>query len=231
MRCNLNLWKPLFFALVFFFCLHTVAQTPPVWVGIQGGPAYNSFRGNEWIEDLYEPSMGFMTGITLDHHFSSLFSVVSSLNYEQKQLRGTLLGTDETGMILGDIDFHANFQYLTWPLLARATFGEGIQFFADAGPYLGFLLKQKEKMEASWKDMVVETDNTENFKTVEFGLIAGIGSIIPLSDHFRITLELRDHLGLTNISALEIANNGSIKTNALFFLVGVSYGLGGEQKK
>jgi hypothetical protein len=228
MKYSASLFKPTLLLLVLFHGLLTFAQTPTVWIGVQGGPAYNSFRGNEGIENFYDPALGFMTGLTLDHHFTPVFSFVSSLNYEQKRIQGTLVGTDETGQILGDIDYRATYQYLTWPLLARGTFGEGFRFFVNGGPYLGFLLKQTEKMETTWNDMKVENDHTGDFKTFEFGVVAGIGGIFPVGDHFRITLELRDHLGLTNISALEITNDGSIKTNALIFLVGLSYGLGGE---
>ena len=92
----------------------------------------------------------------------------------------------------------------------------------NMGPYLSYLLKHtvKIKVDNGYKDV---TDNTENDKRIDLGAVLGAGVKSPLNKRYKFIVELRENLGLINVSAVEVANNGSIKTNNLSFLVGISF--------
>jgi hypothetical protein len=134
--------------------------------------------------------------------------------------------TDEYGNPIGELTFHSNFDYLTIPILGRLTFGKKIEFYVNAGPYLGYLLKQKDITEASGEYPKTEIDNTDNFEKLDFGLTTGLGMNYPLLEKLLLTVEIRNNLGLTNTSSLPVANDGSIKTNSTSLLIGVTYRLG-----
>jgi hypothetical protein len=57
-----------------------------------------------------------------------------------------------------------------------------------------------------------------NFNKADLGLSGGAGVEIPLK-RYVLSFEIRDNFGLSNISKLPVANDGSIKTNALNLLI------------
>lgn len=68
-------------------------------------------------------------------------------------------------------------------------------------------------------------NNTENTKKIDTGLSIIIGLKVPLSENLFLDLDIRDYLGLINLSKIDIIDNGSIKTNSLGLQIGLKYKL------
>ena len=116
--------------------------------------------------------------------------------------------------------------YITIPLLFRGSYGDYVKFFFNTGPYLGILLSNKTTIDANsqYNEPGREVDNTDSTKSTDFGITAGIGLQIPISAKNLLTFEIRDDIGLTNIS--DYTTDGSTKTNSLSLIVGLSFGAG-----
>ena len=129
-------------------------------------------------------------------------------------------------MPIGKFHTKENFNFLTIPLLVRANFGKTINYFINAGPYFGLLLKQTEYIEAMQDIPSREIDLTKSLGRNEFGLSFGIGLSYKLMKKIKISIEARDNLGLSKSREIPSANFNQIKqinTNSLNFLLGISY--------
>jgi hypothetical protein len=69
------------------------------------------------------------------------------------------------------------------------------------------------------------SDQTDNFKSLDFGLTFGFGKTFKLKNNNEISVEIRENLGLSDISAVPVVANGSIKTNSLNLICNYSFNL------
>jgi hypothetical protein len=218
--------KSLFFGLFLLTVLGTTyGQTNKFDVGVEGSPSLIFLRGNDIIDNLHKPTIGFSGGLFFQYNFKKVVSLRTNIAFERK---GSVLSsqtTDINGNPLGEITTNTNFDYLTLPILVRATFGKKVQFFVNAGPYFGYLIKQTF---VSKGDNIPTTtsDNTSLDKRFDTGISTGLGLSVPIKTKFAFSFEVRNNLGLYNVSAVPFANNGTIKTNSTNFLLGFTYKLG-----
>ena len=71
----------------------------------------------------------------------------------------------------------------------------------------------------------VNSDFTDNMKSVDFGLIFSVGKTFKLKNNSEINIEIRENLGLANISALPVVGDGSIKSNSINLICNYSFKL------
>ncbi|MBI9039206.1 MAG: PorT family protein [Bacteroidales bacterium] len=203
-------------------------QTNKFEVGLEMGPSLKSLYGNDALAN--DVSIGFLGGLTFQYNFSKLVSIRTNISFERKGLTTKSIAIDVNGNVIGEIKFHSNFDYLSVPLLCRFTIGKEINFFANAGPYLSYLIKQQDKSNAIGEYPETKIDNTHNFKRLDFGLTYGLGMIFPIREKLLLSAEIRNNIGLSNISSLPLVNDGSIKTNSIIILIGIAYRIGNKNE-
>ena len=203
----------------------TYGQPSKFEMGAEGGPSLIFMRGNDIIKKYQKPTIGFSGGLSFQINFQEIFSLRTVIAYERKGSVMTAQSYDSDGNPLGDITTHSNADYLTLPLLVRATFGNKVQYFVNAGPFFGYLLKQTF---VSKGDNVPTTTNDNTFRDKRFdtGVSTGIGLIVPIRTKFLVSFEVRNNLGLYNISDTSVVNGGTVKTNSTNFLLSFAYKLG-----
>jgi hypothetical protein len=211
----------------FIFCSSAIiGQTNKFDVGLEGGPSLTSLRGNDILEKYNDPTVGFSIGLAFQYNFPKLISIRTNIAFERKGAIAKNKASDEFGNPIGEITTHTNFDYLTIPLFARLTIGNKMKFFVNVGPYFSYLIKQTSKTDAINEFPKSKTDNTSNFTRIDLGLTTGLGAGLPINDKLLITLEIRNNLGLYNISSHPVANDGTIKTNSTNLLFGIAYKFG-----
>jgi len=208
--------------LIFTVGNSTFGQTNKIDIGIEGSPSLTFLR-SKYITNK-NVTLGFSGGIFFQFNFKKIFSLRTNISYERKGSALNGEATDEYGNSIGKITTHSNFDYLTLPILVRATFGKKVQYFVSTGPYFGYLLKQTF---VSKGDIPKTTsDNTSNYKCFDIGISTGLGLSVPIKTKFAISFELRSNLGLYNINAVPTVTKEPIKTNSINFLFGFMYRLG-----
>ena len=211
-------------SLVLTFCT-SYGQTTRFETGIEGSPSLISLRGNDIIDQFQNPTIGFSGGLFFQYNFNKIISLRTNLAFERKGSTSKTQAIDEFGSSLGNVRTNTNFDYLTLPLLVRATFGKRILFFANTGPYIGFLLKQTSVSRgAKIPKKVLDTTHFE--KGNDFGVSAGLGLIVPIKQNIAFSFEVRNNLGLYNVSAGYVSEGGTIKTNSTNFLFSLAYKFG-----
>lgn len=206
------------------------AQSSKWMAGIQLGPGLSSMRGNVNLEKIYDPALGFSGGLTMQHNFNSRFSIRTEALFDRKAQKRELTIVDANAATLGEATVYSQFDGLTVPLMVRYTSGEKrLRVFVNAGPQLFYLLRHGYSTpDDEFERFFDNSDDTENFKSVDLGLAVGAGVSYDLSDKFQFSAEVRDHLGFTDISDTELVDGGSISLNAISLQLNLSYKFGGS---
>lgn len=137
----------------------------------------------------YDSSTGLNVGGSLDYYFSNTWSLKVKMIYDQKGWdNGEILNLDDGQYYPTDY----NLDYLTIPVMANWHFGNKKEWYLNFGPYLGFLL--------SAKDTQFDADMKKFFNTTDFGLAAGIGVKIPISNKLKFFAEIEGQGGFTDIN-------------------------------
>lgn len=204
-------------------CSALIAQTGRFEVGIQLGPSLGWLRGNKAIDGT-DPLLGPSAMTTLRYALSKHLGVSTGLGYQGKGMVEEITLTDINGNLLRQVNSRYALDYLMIPLMLRASFGNRARLVVGAGPYAGMLLRSRQSFGDEREFPTV--DNADDLKQWDMGISGSLGGELPLSDKLRLQAEMRYDKGLTNISALPVVDDGSIRTNAVSLLVGCSYRFG-----
>lgn len=215
-------------------------QNNSIEFGVEGGGSLISLRGDGFVVDKNVNDVGFATGFSFLYHFNDHFSLKTNMFYERKGNEINYfyheLPFDKQDIYIKE-KFENKYQldYLTLPVLARYSFGKQKNFFVNAGGYVGYLLKSTLINNELPKVGRVEKDNTRSFSRLDFGITAGIGGQINLKDNLKLSIELRNSLGLQNIGKIDkenynegkglILKKDGLSTNSTTMLIGLSYHL------
>lgn len=210
--------------LVLIFC-KSYGQTNRFESGIEGSPSLIMLKGNDYVDYRNSPTIGFSARLFFQYNFKKIISLRTNLAFERKGTIANSQAFDEYGNPFGSVQTKSKFDYLTIPLLVRATFGKRVLFFVNAGPYLGYLLKQTDISKGE-NVPITRYDNTSSFKRFDFGVSVGLGLLVPIEQNFALSLEARNNVGYYNVSDLPVINGGSIETVATNFMFGFVYKFG-----
>ena len=202
------------------------AQQNRITFGVEGGISLATLStDNANYKDVYESRTGYAAGLAFQYNFPKVLSLRTGVMYE---LKGTFFPTDSASAVANPtatIDALEQIDYLTVPLLLRATFGDKINFFVNAGPYWALLLKRTLILEAAANYAGEEIDLTDDTKKTEFGISAGIGASAVFNERIVISLEARNNLGMTDIEP----ETYELKTRTILILAGVAFKFGSRE--
>ncbi|POS01488.1 outer membrane protein with beta-barrel domain [Flavobacterium croceum DSM 17960] len=221
----------LFFTLSLSF--FTFSQNSKIKFGFQTGLNYSNFRGYNIpasFNQVYSesPAFAYLGGFNFEYQFKEKLSLKLELNYERKSQKG-----DNNIEIRQSFDEPAqaynfttkrNYDYLVLPILLKYSFTNKNSFYVNGGPFIGYLLKSKFTNNfnvAGFNSSDLET--TKDNKKTDFGLSFGLGKNFELSNNKTINLEMRENLGLINTSKIDVWNGGTVKTNSINLIVGISF--------
>ncbi|RYD95369.1 MAG: PorT family protein [Sphingobacteriales bacterium] len=197
------------------------AQKSHLKIGLETGFGLASFRSTAAFEKLREARPSTLQGIALSWRLSEhwFLRTGASLSLNGSRLRNSVTLTDENGNPIGTYKAASNLPYLNVPLLAGISFGNRTRFYGQAGPYVGFLLAAHDTYDGH-----NATDQKALYKSTDFGIMAGAGVEVPLNKRFGFTVELRDQLGLSDISTpASGVGYPPLRNNAVHLLIGVNY--------
>lgn len=207
-------------------CFTSNAQRNSWDIGLEGGMTLGWLHGNDVLKTYHAEKNGGVTGIYGQYNLPRHFSFRSGLYFEQKGSSFVFPAVDANGNFMGYQTGHETMNYITIPLIAQFSFGKTWRPFVNLGGFLGMLQSQKEHFNAFGTNQGQTYDRSDLLKKTEIGISTGLGIAYQLKLPLTISVEARNNLGLTNISAVAVYNNGKVLTNTLNLLVGVSYRLG-----
>ena len=142
-------------------------------VGINGGVAMSSVSFVPTVPQtmLNGPTFGITARYTCEKYFSSICAVVAELNYTQMGWKEKILDMDDQPVPLHTdpsqtLHYARKINYIQVPMLARLGWGRernGLQFFIQLGPQLGFYMSDKSDTNFDVRDPAFNP-NIENSK-------------------------------------------------------------------
>ena len=214
-------FKSLFLGiLILTLGITTFGQINKFDIGIEGCPSLTSLRGYGYSNENHSPAISFSGGLFIQYNFRNSISFLSSIAFERKSSVSTTTLTDENGWVIGEGTIHRNFDYLILPILIRATFGKKVLYFVNGGLFGGYLIKQTYSIKGGGFTSST-IDVTPEDRRFDMGISTGLGLSVPLKSKYAISFEIRNNLGLSNVSAL-----GTFKTNSTNFFFSFTRKLG-----
>ena len=125
-----------------------------VSLGLKAGASLTDFVGAD-AKDLFDSRFGFHAGVFANIGFARLFAFQPEILYSQKGAKAHNIS--DVGVRLHYVDVPLAFHVNT----------DG--FFFEAGPQVGFLVAAKSEAGS------VSVDVKNNYKSVDFGYLAGLG--------------------------------------------------------
>lgn len=221
------------FSLLLAISIHTFAfsQDSKFEIGIQGGQNLVTMRHTGYTQYSYTLKSAFSAGMSIQYNMNKHFSLRVEPGFEKKgydtNYDSTFVENGNITRIVKGLPITSNFNYITIPILLRASIGKKVKYFINAGPYLGILISQNIIYNHNVLDYDKPKYNTiNNYKTLDFGISTGIGMYIPMKNIFALSFEIRNNMGLTNISK---SSNSTDKTSSIGLLIGLSYRIGAKK--
>jgi opacity protein-like surface antigen len=203
------------------------AQNSKFNIGIEGGGGFASLRLGRWSDFYINSRAGYAAGLSFQYNFSNMLALRSGCYFERK---GNSFSYDyyyrpghESGL--------TTYDYLSVPLLFRATFGKKVKYFINAGPYLGILLYHRWHTDPNDQGRVRHFSMTDWHDKADAGLSAGAGLLFKMKEKLTLSFELRNNLGLRNIFPNNDIVNSSVRTNAVNLMAGISFSLGATRSE
>jgi hypothetical protein len=214
-----------------------VIQDNRLTIGIQSGVNSTSIReGKNANYSSTSPRYGYAIGATFAWNSSGHFSLQTGISFDRRIYAWQKYIATNFPVTTNDTRSTSRHDYLTLPVLSRFTFGKKVNFFFNAGVFMGLLIKQSDDldirlhsssgMNSYYTNTKRKENNIKNYNTLDFGFAGGIGFGIPIQKHWTVSLEARDYFGVVNTNQLL-----EIKSNTFNLLVGVSYKLGFREKE
>lgn len=219
----------LYFLIGFLAVQGTANAQNSIKFGVNAGATYSSIRGND-MANRTKAAVDFLAGVSVEYPFTERLSVLGNLNYERKSYSGkgyydVFDGNfdpivHDPAFMTGGFKIRGTLNYITLPVNVKYYFNAKKSFYINAGPYAGFFLGETYKVNGKR-----QTTYNELFKTMDLGLNLGVGTSISVNDNSVLNIELRDCLGLINISKAPVINDDTLKTNSLQLIVGWQFSL------
>lgn len=192
-------------------------------LGINGGLSYTNLRGNDLTES-YDAKFSVLAGTSFEYFFYENISLGLNINYESKGVKdnGYLEFTDINGSSeVLQSDSVLNYNYLVLPMYINYYFGTKKDFYVNTGLFAGYLLSAN----LSSKKFDNKTDVSNSTKKIDGGLQFGFGKTFRFNDKNELKVELRESLGLINISDVKVYDDGTVKTNSLNLILNWNFNL------
>lgn len=202
---------------------HSFGQDNRLDIGFEGGPSYCSLRGNSHAKEYNNLRFTSLGGIFVQANLTDHISLRTAINFDRKGGFDYSDLTDINGAVVDKGYSYANYDYLTLPILFRVSTDRNIRFFANAGPYIGYLLKSSFTLKENGYKTLYSFDNTSNCKRFDIGVSTGFGLCTPVGRKLGLSFELRNDLGLLNTSSVPVIDDGSIKLNSTKLIIGLNY--------
>lgn len=171
-------------------------------VGVNGGLNMSkvSFSPSIKQNSQYGMAFGGTARYICEKYFKMICGIQIELNYSQRGWNEKI--EDDTGNT-----YSRTMNYLEIPLLAHLAFGkdaidQGVRFFLNMGPQLGFFLNEKENMSDNWDSShrpngIVQQYGKMVETKLDYGIVGGAGLEVSTGvGHF--LLEGRYYYGLSD---------------------------------
>lgn len=212
--------------LAFLLCISSAiiyAQTSRASFEVAVGPGYSFLPGSTSPPDKIGFQIGLFSNIRINH----LFSIHTGISFDRKGSKYSSIRLHEFQNMENEM-LDLNYDYFSIPLVLRLTLHKPFTFYINSGFY-GARLHSNMLISNGKYEGYICYNNTPFAPTFDYGLVNGLGVLIPIHRQVELTAELRNNRGLSDITGEPdyfLHEGKSVRTNLTTFLIGVSIRLG-----
>ena len=200
--------------LLTLLLVFSTAYTQKFYVGVKGGINSSTLTGKDTAVFDKKRLPGFQIGALVNIGVSDVLSLQPELTYSRQGLDGFV----KSGVFKG-LYFKAHLNYINLVVLAKTMFGgESVRFFANAGPYVGYMISGSNILydniggEAETKYDFVSIKKGADIERLDFGAAAGVGATFRAGPG-DVVIDLRYNLGFVTVSEIPLFKK---YTNSVF---------------
>lgn len=216
--------KTLFVTLVFSLqCLSSslfAQSNGTIEIGLHGGAGGLWQRGIDAFT-AYNPWWGDIAGFTVTRHLNPWFSLQGEANWERQYKKDEGTWTKETGEYGGTYISKFYAEKASVPILAHFSVGDKVQGFANAGPVFKYWLSWHSISTSNGITERYTNDNWTDFNRLQLEAAMGMGVIFPIRQHLVLSLEIRDHIGISSYQRHNMSSHDT-RASVLYIMPGLS---------
>jgi hypothetical protein len=164
-----------------------------------------------------------MAGVSINQGFTNWFSLQAELNWEGEMKKIDIPLTDDMGQPIGTAIVKGYSEKVSLPLMAHFSTGNKVKVFVNSGPFLKYWVAAFTVSQLpGQKKEVFKEDYWEKTNRLHAGAALGIGLAFALDPNTYLSLEIRDHLGLTKYNK-ETSALWNTRDNAVYILPAFVY--------
>lgn len=205
---------------VLFAAFYTSAQEAgPVKFGVNAGATYAGIRGND-VARSNNSTIDYLIGISLEVPLNDDFSIIGNVNYERLALTRNVpfvAVDDPFDPVLseGGYGTRLTLKHITVPINLKYYIGQSKGYYVNGGVFARYFLDESVRINGA----KVDGSSYGSFQDFTYGVNLGLGMRFPIDEKNAINVEVRDNLGLSNITRQPTINGGSVKTNSVNLIV------------
>jgi hypothetical protein len=219
--------KKLYLLLLLTLPILSFAQKE-IQYGINAGPSFSDIRGDGYATE-FNYGFGYMVGISMEVPLNQRFSFCTSINYERKSAvqktsfsyNEIIIGPDGTAVNLpveGNTKITTTLDYIVIPVNLKYYLDIWENYYATGGAFIAYAVNEGHKIKGD-KPM---TDYRQNYENLDYGVSFGIGTKFKLNRTQEVNIELRDNLGLSNVTDID---SDKISTNSINLILNWQFSL------
>jgi len=219
--------KKLYLSLLLALPLLSSAQEE-IKYGISAGATFSDIRGEGYAAD-FNYGLGYLLGVSIDMPLNQRFSFCTGINYEKKNTVNktsfsyteTIVGPDGTAVQLpveGSGKITTSLDYVVVPVNLKYYLDIWENYYVTGGGFVGYAFNDKYTIEGNEPMGGYEQD----YELWDYGVNFGIGAKFKLTRYQELNIELRDNLGLANITAIA---SDKISTNSINLIANWQFSL------
>lgn len=226
MKKSILIFTLLIYSLVF-------SQNSKIKFGFQVGLNYSNYRGYTIPANFSQfynesPAFAYLGGINFEYQMNEKLSLKMELNYERKSQKAAnnINVRQNFDDPIQEYNFTTkrHYDYIILPVLLKYSFTNKDSFYINGGPFIGFLLQSKYTNDLNVSGFgSSDVVTTKNNKKTDFGFSLGLGKNFDLKKNKAIYVEIRENLGLSNTSKIDVWDGGTVKTNSINLIFGMSF--------
>ncbi len=196
--------------------------------GINAGPTLSDIRGNGYAEG-FKYGFGYLFGISMEVPLTQRFSFSTSVNYEVKSAvqrtsfsySGAYVGP--TGLaveytVSGNPKITTTINYIAVPVNLKYYLDYWENNYLTAGAFVAFAIDEGYTIKGEKPPKKYH----HNYETLDYGINIGVGTKFKLNRSHELNIELRDNLGLANVTNV---SSDKISTNSLNLILNWQFSL------
>ncbi|KOS07362.1 hypothetical protein AM493_15935 [Flavobacterium akiainvivens] len=192
----------------------SATDTKRLLFGFNAGATYAGLHGNN-ASGENNTTIDYLVGLSLEVPFNNNFSLIGNVNYERLAFTRNIPFGSGADASEGGYGTRLILQNITVPLNVKYYIGQSKDYYINGGAFVRYFVDQTVRINGE----KVNDAGYGSFQDFTYGVNLGLGMCFDVNENNTINVEVRDNLGLSNITRQTATGANSVKTNSVNLII------------